>query len=572
MAEDEGHKINVEKTYNQILAKREAKISKDALVERRACQLTKHFLRSRERDAKAQLEEQAKQSKVSYERSMQKSRDAAEAEAAAQIMVREERALISEHMREMGRQRKEAEIKAKEEKDEREKWKYARVLYERFQAEERAKTLQDREREMTEKLEERAQKLEERLKEAKDLEEKKLQEKTEKLVAEQNKAAERKKKQLLEARQAVKTETERVDRKLREAEQRRNDQMKKMADAHRQQMEVVNQKVAECEERREKLREERHQRILEKAEQYQLRTRHSRLATEEEAEDESGDGSRDGHDGPNKAGKLKRGMLPKHAQTQMDLQQTGTSENKDKDKEKKQEDGHHPASPRISYDSKELVDANNRAQKEYLRKVTDQQQANYVAFSRKKFKTLADDALIKQDSIDDPCFVRMRSLHSTYIEKSKGKGSSDPPGDAKQPGAAASPPQPASARTRREVKEKSRLCGFCEREFPPESLVGSAKRRILERLKSRNPGDSRRLLDPLGPAGAIQGSGPPGQAAPVAAGLPDRPAEAAAGGAGASQAGLDHKPSPGLGLYDYEVPLCASCNHKVTVGGLLSAR
>jgi hypothetical protein len=506
---------------------------------------------------------------------MQKSRDAAEAEAAAQLMVREEKALISEHMREMGKQRRDAEIKAKEDKDEREKWKYARVLYERFQAEERSKILQDREQERVAKLEERAQKLEERLKEAKDIEEKKLQEKTEKLVAEQTKAMERKKKQFIEARQAVKTETERVDRKLREAEQRRNVQMQKRVDTQRQQMEVVNQKVTECEERREKLREERHQRIVEKAEQYQQRTRRPRLATEEEADDESVDGSRDGQD-VRQGSKPKRGMLPKHTQTQMDLQGGGASENKEKEKEKKQEDGHSPARPPISYDSKELVDANNRAQKEYLRKVTDQQQANYAAFSRKKFKTLADDALIKQDSIDDPCFVRMRSLHTTYIEKSKGKASSNPPADAKQgtaggrdvakqPGAAVSPHQPASARTRREVKEKPRLCGFCEREFPPESFVGSAKRRTLERLKARNAGDSRRLLDPLGSAGAIQAALGP-------AGLPDRPAEAAAGGTGANQGSFDQKPSPGFNLYDYEVPLCASCNHKVTVGGLLSAR
>ncbi|CAJ1435664.1 unnamed protein product [Effrenium voratum] len=151
---DEAHKIDVEKTYNQILAKRQAKLSRDALVERQATQLTKYFIRARQREVQDTIANQAEQSRKHYERNLQKTRDAGAAAAAVTQMVQEEKVIISTHMAEKGRERMAEELRAKSERQEREKWQQARVLYERFQAEERAKSRQEQEKLRIEKLQE----------------------------------------------------------------------------------------------------------------------------------------------------------------------------------------------------------------------------------------------------------------------------------------------------------------------------------------------------------------------------------------------------------------------------------
>ncbi|CAK8986791.1 Uncharacterized protein SCF082_LOCUS700 [Durusdinium trenchii] len=140
---DQGLKaqLDVEKTYNQIVAKREAKLSRDALLERQATQLTKYFIRARQRELKDTVEKQAEQSRKHYERNLQKTKDAGEAAAAVAQMVQEEKIIISAHMAEKGRERMAQELRVKSERQEREKWQQARILYERFQAEERSKAL-----------------------------------------------------------------------------------------------------------------------------------------------------------------------------------------------------------------------------------------------------------------------------------------------------------------------------------------------------------------------------------------------------------------------------------------------
>ncbi|OLP80920.1 hypothetical protein AK812_SmicGene38611 [Symbiodinium microadriaticum] len=145
-------------TYNEILAKREAQLSKDALAERQATQLTKYFIRARRRQQKETIEQQAEFSRRHYERNLQKAKDAGEAAAAMAQMVQEEKIIISAHMAEKGRERQAEELRAKEEQAERMKWQQARVLYERFQADERARLKQELESKKLEKLKENSKK------------------------------------------------------------------------------------------------------------------------------------------------------------------------------------------------------------------------------------------------------------------------------------------------------------------------------------------------------------------------------------------------------------------------------
>lgn len=157
----DGAKIDVPSysvTYNEILAKREAQLSKDALAERQATQLTKYFIRARRRQQKETIEQQAEFSRRHYERNLQKAKDAGEAAAAMAQMVQEEKIIISAHMAEKGRERQAEELRAKEEQAERMKWQQARVLYERFQADERARLKQELESKKLEKLKENSKK------------------------------------------------------------------------------------------------------------------------------------------------------------------------------------------------------------------------------------------------------------------------------------------------------------------------------------------------------------------------------------------------------------------------------
>lgn len=117
--------MEVEKTYELILKKKEEQLSRDALLERQATQLTKYFIRARQRELKDTVEKQVEQSRKHYERNLQK--------------VQEEKVIISAHMAEKGKERLAEEHRVKSERREREKWQQARILYERFQAEERVR-------------------------------------------------------------------------------------------------------------------------------------------------------------------------------------------------------------------------------------------------------------------------------------------------------------------------------------------------------------------------------------------------------------------------------------------------
>eukprot|EP00434_Breviolum_minutum_P025698 symbB.v1.2.022709.t1/scaffold2028.1/size91989/6 len=152
----------VEATYNQILQKKEDQLKRDALLERQATQLTKYFIRARQRELKAL---DVEQSRKHYERNLQKARAAGEAAAAVAEMVQEEKVIISAHMAEKGRERHAEELRVKADRQEREKWQQARILYERFQAQERIKQRQEVEKERMKNLQDKLEKSEKNISE-----------------------------------------------------------------------------------------------------------------------------------------------------------------------------------------------------------------------------------------------------------------------------------------------------------------------------------------------------------------------------------------------------------------------
>ncbi|CAE8623937.1 unnamed protein product, partial [Polarella glacialis] len=91
---------HVEKTYNQILAKREAKLSKDALVERRALQITRYFMRESEKVEEEKLQKDSEMSRMNYDRDMLKFKADREATLEAKKVAEEEKAVIFDLMAE----------------------------------------------------------------------------------------------------------------------------------------------------------------------------------------------------------------------------------------------------------------------------------------------------------------------------------------------------------------------------------------------------------------------------------------------------------------------------------------
>eukprot|EP00931_Biecheleriopsis_adriatica_P003498 TRINITY_DN10522_c0_g1_i1.p1 TRINITY_DN10522_c0_g1~~TRINITY_DN10522_c0_g1_i1.p1 ORF type:complete len:560 (-),score=153.77 TRINITY_DN10522_c0_g1_i1:133-1779(-) len=542
MADQDDSKIlQVEKTYNQILAKKEAKLSREALSEKRATQLTKYFIRERENDLKAQLDAQADRSRKNYERSMKKVLGAGEAAAAEVAMVREEKSVIAEHMAFMGRRRQEEELQAKREKEEREKWQ------------------QERERKKLAERQERMDKHEQAVKENKELQDQEKAAAQQKRLADAEKASERKKKLLKEVREAARHTIDTVDRKLQGAEQRRQEQIKKASDAYREHVERAVQKAEDCERRREELRQEKQKKLVDKALQFEARFRGPRSQQAEMQEDDASvDGSKDdGERGHKKSGETSKAARKENrtfAQTAPGQQdaQAASGEKKDKAEDKKQEE-HGPASPRICYDSRELIDANNRAHKDYVRRNADLQQAGQRMMTNKKFKTLADAAASKEDSTEDPASARLRSLHKAYIAQ-EGKGRGGGHGESTTSGS-------ATARTpRKELnRDTKRTCGLCEREFLFENLTGSAKHGTLQKLKNspvgmhlHSSGRTRRLVLGHQDSGHALHQTLIGQASERSL-------------ADASNASEKAKNIPGVRLYDTDVPLCAACSYRVRI-------
>jgi len=534
----EGAKVEVPSysvTYNEILAKREAQLSKDALAERQATQLTKYFIRARRRQQKETIEQQAEFSRRHYERNLQKAKDAGEAAAAMAQMVQEEKIIISAHMAEKGRERQAEELRAKEEQAERMKWQQARVLYERFQADERARLKQELESKKLEKLKESSKKHQEYYETKQKEKETELQDSQKKREAETLKVLEKKNRLAKECHKESRQVDKTVKRKMQAAETRRQALQQKVQETAREHLEAVPEKVELAEKKRQKERQDKLDKILEKAEKLEQRLASRALDAEEDMESSEGEASSPRR--PGERSKVSTRGLSKEMKTAEDAK--AQLEKKEETAQEKHEEPTSEVSPRICYDSKDLIAANSRIHRDYVHRLANLQQAGEDMLTKKQFKALESGAS-GNDGYSDAYSFRIRSLHQHYIKEGKGKISS---------------PKRSARTPRRRVP----TCGLCERPFPLESLVGNASQKMLRKLKeAENQGPD--LLDrPRGghkdlPRSNSQVSG--AVASPTSPTLTERPAESLA---------AQDKVLPGVRLYDAELPLCAACYHRVRI-------
>mmetsp|Transcript_5196 Transcript_5196/g.8822 ORF Transcript_5196/g.8822 Transcript_5196/m.8822 type:complete len:524 (+) Transcript_5196:24-1595(+) len=517
--------MEVEKTYELILKKKEEQLSRDALLERQATQLTKYFIRARQRELKDTVEKQVEQSRKHYERNLQKTRAAGEAAAAVAQMVREEKVIISTHMAEKGKERLAEEHKVKSERREREKWQQARILYERFQAEERVRLRQAVEKQRLQKLQESVAKHEGNIKDHR-------QNEAEEIKARRENNAKRaqlvhgSRREMQKIRQKDAKQTIGVrQRKMEAAEHRRQDLHLKVQEACREQMETVWQKVDVAERKKEEKRQERHQIIIDKAIALQERLAKLRGETSSEKEDES---SGEGHEqSPRKQAGARGSTKESHPHDSK-----APTEKKEEVVEEVLQGG--SSQQIISYDSKELIVANSKAHKDYVQRCGRIQQAGFEMQTKKHFKVLADAAVV--DENNDPPVARMRSLHAKHIME--GPKRRQRMQEAKASGS-------SSARTPRQMVP---TCGLCQRHFPLKNLIGSALNKTLQKVKEELKGSESELCStPQASAAVVPTS-------PTASDRPDAQASKA-----------EDKILPGVRLYDTEIPLCAACYHRVRI-------
>lgn len=517
--------MEVEKTYELILKKKEEQLSRDALLERQATQLTKYFIRARQRELKDTVEKQVEQSRKHYERNLHKTRAAGEAAAAVAQMVREEKVIISTHMAEKGKERLAEEHKVKSERREREKWQQARILYERFQAEERVRLRQAVEKQRLQKLQESVAKHEGNIKDHR-------QNEAEEIKARRENNAKRaqlvhgSRREMQKIRQKDAKQTMGVrQRKMEAAEHRRQDLHLKVQEACREQMETVWQKVDVAERKKEEKRQERHQIIIDKAIALQERLAKLRGETSSEKEDES---SGEGHEqSPRKQAGARGSTKESHPHDSK-----APTEKKEEVVEEVLQGG--SSQQIISYDSKELIVANSKAHKDYVQRCGRIQQAGFEMQTKKHFKVLADAAVV--DENNDPPVARMRSLHAKHIME--GPKRRQRMQEAKASGS-------SSARTPRQMVP---TCGLCQRHFPLKNLIGSALNKTLQKVKEELKGSESELCStPQASAAVVPTS-------PTASDRPDAQASKA-----------EDKILPGVRLYDTEIPLCAACYHRVRI-------
>lgn len=550
-AQEEGSKVNVEKTYNDILAKREAKLAKDALMEGRAQVLTRHFLKSREAEEKKKLEKLAEFSQQRYEQSMKKVRETLAAENSLHQLVEEEKRIISETVQQKVKENHERQLQAQAEKREREKWKEARMLYEQMIAEERAKKLEENHQKKLNDLKESMSDKEKKYKESRENLDKKRSDTSESQVSAMKKVLDKRKALSKENYEAKHNLLQTVEQKIQQADSRRQEYQGQISELLRQHGEQINQKVNECLTAREQLRQDKAKQLFEKARQYRDH-KGSRKSLELQVEGESGEEVQVTQiettaEPPHRPHRRTFGTSATAAHrptTELSSSQQrpdmSTTQKSDQFRTAKATED----PPRHEKKQQEHIEATMRAHKDYIRRLEEIREADRKMMVTKKFKSVADAALSQEDKISDVCSTRMRSLHNMYI----GKGLKDSSTMSSASGA-------STARTPR--REKHHSCGLCEREFPLEHLVGSALQKNLMRLRNTLP-DSR--LPPAARAKKpmIGAEESPRQALVRSSTmnlLEERPSPIIPT--------VSTKVSPGDSLYDHEVPLCPSCYHFV---------
>lgn len=507
--ESKGHdvvRVDTQKTYNSMLERKQAQVARNAKFERRAMVLTKRFLKNSEDAVKEKQARAAEASQRSYERNMQKVEDSLQAESLLRQMVKEERNQISQLMHEKAKQRQAEEDKRVEKEATRRYYIQARNFFDQQQAEKRHKKVEEEAKAKQEATQARMDKHDETSKEVlnQQTEERKLLE--DKFNTSLAKVEERRAKKELQYRQDRRECLKTRAQKLKDAEevrQKRNDQVQQAA---RESTERQKQKI-------ELIRKEEEDRIQEKRQMLIDKMSAAERRLQENSRQDSLTAREQQSQKPSVAEKKRQ---QEAAPAKIEERGRGTQ--------------------MTSTWSKELIEANTQAHKDYYQRDHALREAEHGMLMKKRYKKLEEGA--KEDE-QDIATSRLRSVHNMYIaQKPREPQNKDAPISSRS-SVRPSPRPPRHGR-----------CGLCEREYPIENLVGSALRRTVERLRHQSPnlpktgrGVKERQAFCQNPENA-EGAAHTAQGSVIT----DEIVETA-------KSSLERG-----GLYDYEVRLCINCD------------
>mmetsp|Transcript_28328 Transcript_28328/g.49485 ORF Transcript_28328/g.49485 Transcript_28328/m.49485 type:complete len:528 (-) Transcript_28328:114-1697(-) len=439
----EAVKVDAEKTYRNMLERKQVQLAKEAKFERRCMALTKRFLKSHEESIKEKQARDNEASQKNYERNMQKVADSLQADNLLRQMVKEERNQISQLMHEKAMQREHEKEKKAEKEAERNYLIQARICYDQQQAEKRHKKVEEDTTRRDEARKERMEKhrcvTEENQKT--DLEARKVNE--DKFNASMAKVAERNKKREIEYRQDRHEKLSARAQKQRDASEVREKRNEQVRQAAREATDKWTQKVEQRRQEDEDRIKHKAQQIVDKAQAVEERLKESRQEAMSARDQRSQNSS------------TMESRKPQDASPRLEERSKGP-----------------PIVP-WAEDLKKSNKANTQAHKDYFQKISDLKEAEHRMRSQKRYKKLEEGA---RDNEEDMDTVRLRSLHNMYIAQKKPEAKDkDSPVSARS-SVRPSPRQPRHGR-----------CGLCEREYPVENLVGSALRRTVERLRHQSP-------------------------------------------------------------------------------------
>lgn len=520
--------VDVEKTTNGILSRRELHLSKEALLERHACHLTKRFMKMSEEYQQEKLKAEAAQSHMQHEQINQKAQQASESQDLLDNMVREQRQQIQAMIREKAHKREAEERQARDERLEREKWVQARKIHDEMEYERRRAAREDTAEEVREKLKEKSLKHEEAVKVLDEEKKTALQMRIEREEKKAEEAEKRRRQRAVQARAQTSNRTE----KREQADQRRQQLAEEAMKSAREAKERREQKVRELKQRADHELEERNKRFIGKLmddrrpegslQGDSTRSRQAEKPPNQEEPGRQGDRERQG-DRP--AGEDDGSKSPREA------------------KGVPNPSIYYYCTPRVG---KELIDANVRVQKEYVRRCHDLEKDKHDMLTHKQFKSLAETAKTLGDKFEGGYTRKMRSLHRMYINP-KTREDKSPAASASPRGGASSSTASAQPTPRKPLSLKLKPCGLCDREYPVESLEGSALRRTVEKFRQQMPCLPRdgRWAEGRGAFGPSNDN--------------MKKVHSMSEGDGLTTSQNSKSERPGESLYDYEVRLCTAC-------------
>eukprot|EP00927_Polykrikos_kofoidii_P034641 TRINITY_DN29352_c0_g1_i1.p1 TRINITY_DN29352_c0_g1~~TRINITY_DN29352_c0_g1_i1.p1 ORF type:complete len:544 (+),score=115.48 TRINITY_DN29352_c0_g1_i1:229-1860(+) len=516
---DQCAQVNPEKTLAQMLQVKEANLAREALAERRALRLTKYYLHENEAEQQEKLRKMAEKSRMQYQNGMQSLRDKELGEASKAEMVREEKKVLLDLAKAYSAKHREFEAQGDAKRHERSRWAHARQCYDKVATDKRNKKFEESQKERKERLEEKIREHEKALKAASEEKEASRDAACAKAAADTEKAAINRRAQIIEARKNL-VETRRENlAKQEEAQRRRQEREHEVLNGLQKRCEQREKKVVQMTLKVSKDAEEKRKRLLAKYDVMNELACYKEEKSKIRAEEEH-----------------RRVFLDSTSSAQLASTQNGSTPEQDvlKATPKIEE---RPSRSHVTCWSKEVVDANNRAQKDYIQKCSDLQQAASQMLTQKNFKSLADEAS-KMESKDDAQTRHMKWLHSRIVAE-KSKQSKDTMatlsiGGGGFDGITAS----SGSMTDRGSRRRLVQCGLCERDFTTDAIVGSALRRVINVFRRGGPQQDEKSTQ-SDKAGHVD--------------LPETLE-------GASTRSTVQSP-----LYDYALPLCTACHRIVTL-------